>query len=310
MANDRDVNELADKIQSCADIPDGVPWSQEELDLIEAALRAYSRPSTAGPQRVDQTELGPLGNCQSACLSMLIGVPLAEIPNFAAIAKGDGNVFFHRQNDWLNARGWGLLTIVRHQALPWPPKHGWYIAGGASPRGNRHAVVFKDGALWHDPHPEHAGIGDVEDVDILYPLRPFARSSTLPSEPTRAMLDAWWDVMRGIGRNRPSTVWPGLHYSDSESLMVDAYQAMLGAAPAYAAPEDKDTRILELHSNLYHALQNTDEAIEHFENFTGQVLGWCEEAVAHFAQSADDAKAEHRWSERARLVRKLLEQPA
>jgi hypothetical protein len=188
------------------------------------------------PRRVDQTELGPLGNCQSACLSMLIGVPLAEIPNFAAIAKGDGNVFFHRQNDWLNARGWGLLTIVRHQALPWPPKHGWYIAGGASPRGNRHAVVFKDGALWHDPHPEHGGIGEVEDVDILYPLRPFARSSNLPSEPTRAMLDAWWDVMRGIGRHRPSTVWPGLHYSDHESLMVDAYKAMLEVAPASEKP--------------------------------------------------------------------------
>lgn len=148
----------------------------EHLGDPEKKTGIYAPTTSAGPARVDQTELGPLGNCQSACLSMLLGVPLAEIPNFAAIAQGDGNVYFHRQNEWLNARGWGLLTIVGHQALPWPPKHGWYIAGGVSPRGNRHAVVFKDGALWHDPHPEHGGISGVDDVDILYPLRPFAGS--------------------------------------------------------------------------------------------------------------------------------------
>lgn len=151
-----------------------------------------------------------------------------------------------------------------------------------------------------------------EEIDLIISSLRATPSADLPSEPTRAMLDAWSDVMRGIGRHRPSTAWPGLHYSDGESLMVDAYRAMLSAAPASAgvSPEDKDTRILELHSNLYHSLQNTDEAIEHFENFAEQVLGWCGEAVAHFAQATDNAEAEHRWSERARLVRKLLEQPA
>lgn len=47
----RDTAEkLADKIQDCADIPDGVPWSQDELDLIETALRAYS-PTPSATQR-------------------------------------------------------------------------------------------------------------------------------------------------------------------------------------------------------------------------------------------------------------------
>lgn len=59
---------------------------------------------------------------------------------------------------------------------------------------------------------------------------PWERTS-LPPEPTRAMLDAWTDEMRGTATHRPSEVWPGLHYSDSESLMVNAYQAMLSAAP-------------------------------------------------------------------------------
>lgn len=63
------------------------------------------------------------------------------------------------------------------------------------------------------------------------PDRSIEAARVLPAEPTRAMLDAWWDTMRGVGRHRPSTVWKGLHYSDHESLMVDAYQAMLKAAP-------------------------------------------------------------------------------
>lgn len=56
-------------------------------------------------------------------------------------------------------------------------------------------------------------------------------AAQMPAEPTREMLDAWSDVMRGVARHRPSTIWPGLHYSDSESLMVDAYRAMLKAVP-------------------------------------------------------------------------------
>lgn len=122
---------LADKIQSCADIPDGVPWSQEELDLIEAALRAYSR-------------------------------------------------------------------------------------------------------------------------------------RALPGEPTRAMLDAWGDAMRGHATHRPSTLWPGVHYSDSESLMVDAYQAMLAVAPKSETQTPIDRELL---GGVLNELHNLCHRIEHIGDF-------------------------------------------
>lgn len=125
------------------------------------------------PQKIDQTEFGPHGNCQSACLAMLLGVPLAEVPNFAAM-EGDDNGKYVAQARWLHERGWALITIVNWQALPWPPTKGYYIAGGTSPRGLRHGVIYKDGKLWHDPHPSRGGIASVDDIDLLYPLNPAA----------------------------------------------------------------------------------------------------------------------------------------
>ena len=89
----------------------------------------------AQPQRIMQTEFGPYGNCQSACLASLLGVPITEVPNFTALSQnGDDNAVFAAQRAWLKGYGWGIVTIVRWQTLPWPPVVGYYIAGGVSPR--------------------------------------------------------------------------------------------------------------------------------------------------------------------------------
>jgi len=123
----------------------------------------------AEPQRIMQTEFGKLGNCQSACLAMMLGCELSEVPNFSAIDVTD-NQKYAAQSAWLRERGLWITTIVKWQSLPWPPPHGYYIAGGASPRGFRHSVIYKDGALWHDPHPSGEGIDEVQDVDLILPL--------------------------------------------------------------------------------------------------------------------------------------------
>lgn len=128
------------------------------------------------PQRIDQTEFGELGNCQSACLATLLGVRIEDVPNWTAMPCSD-NQKYERMKAWLRERGWWLLTVVPWQGIPWPPREGYYIAGGVSPRGVRHAVIFKDGKLWHDPHPERGGIADVQDIDLLMPLRPHAVST-------------------------------------------------------------------------------------------------------------------------------------
>lgn len=122
------------------------------------------------PVRINQTEFGELGNCQSACLAMLLAVTLDEVPNFTAMDCSDVQKFIE-QDRWLHARGWAIVTLGQ-----WESRHvaGWYIAGGPSPRGIEHSVVYHAGVQWHDPHPDHTGLLKVTTIDLLYPLTPFA----------------------------------------------------------------------------------------------------------------------------------------
>jgi hypothetical protein len=121
------------------------------------------------PARIMQTEFGPQGNCQSACLAMMLGCDIAEVPNFAAVA-GDANDKAAAMSAWLRRRGLWSIAFVKWQGLPWPPPYGFYIASGVSPRGYRHTVIYRDGELWHDPHPEGGGIDEVQDIDLILPL--------------------------------------------------------------------------------------------------------------------------------------------
>lgn len=121
--------------------------------------------------KVDQTEFGPLGNCQSACLATLLGLPITQVPNWTAM-NGSDQLKFDAMRTWLRAHGWDLITVSRGGMDAWPPRVGYFIAGGMSERGLDHAVIYCNGELWHDPHPDRTGIKSVETLDILYPLDP------------------------------------------------------------------------------------------------------------------------------------------
>ena len=103
---------------------------------------------------------------------MLTGIPLDElsqgIPTDADDAWWDAHAT-HLHNDMmhrLRARRWRLEHIGRD--VP----RGYAIASGPSPRGTniQHAVVVKDGELWHDPHPSRAGVLSIETYEVLIPL--------------------------------------------------------------------------------------------------------------------------------------------
>lgn len=123
------------------------------------------------PRKVDQDQFGPLGNCQSACLATLLGLPLSDVPNWTAMECGDAHKFA-AMHEWLRGYGWGLVTVARGDMPEWPPRHGYFICGGDSPRGLYHAVIYRDGELWHDPHPDRGGIASCDTIDVLYPLNP------------------------------------------------------------------------------------------------------------------------------------------
>jgi hypothetical protein len=123
------------------------------------------------PERIDQTVLGPKGNCNSACLAMLLGLRIEDVPNF-----NDSSDYNGAMQDFLAGHGYGILTFPIGAIELRAFHKGYGIAAGESPRGHNHAVLYFDGELWHDPHPDRSGV-EVSAMDVVYPLRPFARGA-------------------------------------------------------------------------------------------------------------------------------------
>lgn len=101
---------------------------------------------------------GDHGDCWNCCVASLVGCPLSEVPDTRGTK--DGSWFFAIRR-WLHGRGLDIKSIGRRQyGEDYPAPKGWSIATGESPRGvaNGHAVVYFDGKLFHDPHPEGSGL--------------------------------------------------------------------------------------------------------------------------------------------------------
>lgn len=120
--------------------------------------------------KVDQTILASdpkrKGNCVSACVATFLGRPLDQVPHFVEISP-DTTV------------GWLLVGYMAghgywpHQlASPQDADPGEIVfVAGMSERGVLHQVLYRDGVLWHDPHPSRAGVLDVREVLAWRPVR-------------------------------------------------------------------------------------------------------------------------------------------
>lgn len=123
-------------------------------------------------KKVYQTKFGKLGNCQSATLATLLGLEIDEVPYFfdgidiegSSEAESDRQ-FVDNINNFLRPRGYQLIMLGQNE-----PHTEWVeeisrelkgvklLVGGISPRGSMHSVIYLDGKLWHDPHPDGHGV--------------------------------------------------------------------------------------------------------------------------------------------------------
>jgi hypothetical protein len=148
-----------------------VPGWRDRIDRVkrlEASVAALTerarRVETARePRRFDQVPNG----CWVACIAGLTDISHADL---AALVPKHVD-YTAKQHDYHNAvnavmraSGWRLAYIG-----PDVPR-GYSIGSGTSPRGHRHAVIMRDGVLWHDPHPSRAGIAVVEEYEVVIPL--------------------------------------------------------------------------------------------------------------------------------------------
>jgi hypothetical protein len=139
------------------------------------------------PQLQTETEDGA-GNCFSACLASILGVPLASVPNFLRQqTAGEVPCMIDAADQWLRTNhGKRLITIELYDAANGPEKGApltsqcvlnrlahanageYVILSGESPRkradgGRKYHSVVGRARVWgfeviHDPHPDGGGI--------------------------------------------------------------------------------------------------------------------------------------------------------
>jgi hypothetical protein len=123
--------------------------------------------SRAGHRWHDQTILhseATRGNCMQAAVAGILGLPMREVPHFAA--RPDRAAHLGLIN-FAASYGFDLVRDDCHKHF-----QGFYLGCGPTERGTHHMVVMRDGALFHDPHPSRAGLLKVEFVYTFLPMDP------------------------------------------------------------------------------------------------------------------------------------------
>jgi len=98
------------------------------------------------------------GNCFEACLASIFEIDLKDVPNF------HGDTWFKDFWEWLKIKGYTSYGSLYDEGIGdyKGGVDGFFIVAGESPRGTHirggHAVVYKNGKLVHDPHPDGTGV--------------------------------------------------------------------------------------------------------------------------------------------------------
>lgn len=118
------------------------------------------------------------GNCTEACIASILNIGIDEVIDMHGEAERlclgqEGYLYSYHFwkifGKFFELRGFESVMFKK-------PRHfkGFYIAYGPTTRENNlmHMVIFKDGHMYHDPHPSDAGITDVIGTVLIVPLDP------------------------------------------------------------------------------------------------------------------------------------------
>lgn len=106
------------------------------------------------------------GNCFAACIASLLDVPLNHVPNIEELY--DCYAWYDVFCSWLECKGYTFETSTKQECIS---SGGYYLVSGKSPRGSfNHIVIYKEGQMVHDPHPDRTGLLTEEEFEYLKPI--------------------------------------------------------------------------------------------------------------------------------------------
>lgn len=138
---------------------------------------------------VKQTIFYPNGNCLPACIASLLECPIEDVIQIQKYFAPH-NDWGKALKDWFATKGYEFLPadefVWWHPKLVPSPKPGefktidlsatkdkYYIVTGQSPRheGSLHCVIYQNGNMVHDPHPDNTGVLNIDSFSKIVPLK-------------------------------------------------------------------------------------------------------------------------------------------
>lgn len=92
------------------------------------------------------------GNCYPAVIACIMGLDSAE-DAIQIQEQYEHEVWYGILTQWVAMRGYVFYLLLGHQY-----DDSFYFVSGPSKRGVNHICIYKNGKLWHDPHPSGDGI--------------------------------------------------------------------------------------------------------------------------------------------------------
>jgi len=108
-------------------------------------------------------EKGIIGNCQYAAISSITEIAIEEFKGLEYLTEGRWFIPLVDILKKFNFEYMGTLNKKEDILNYKDGVDGYYVVCGGSPRGFKsgHAVVYLNGGMVHDPHPEGTGITSI-----------------------------------------------------------------------------------------------------------------------------------------------------
>lgn len=111
-----------------------------------------------------EPEKGIYGSCWQTVIACLLDCELDEALPVQLLFDESDYWYFHLEM-WLKGVGYKITRIEKHP----DDKKLFYMVAGTSPRNPEisHVVIYQNGKMVHDPHPDGTGILDEKYIEIL-----------------------------------------------------------------------------------------------------------------------------------------------
>lgn len=109
------------------------------------------------------TPVSDRGNCFPACIASILEMECEDVIQIQELY--DNDMWCETLQHWLNKRGYRWRALTGDDNIL--DKH--ILVTGKSPRHPdcTHVVIYLNGKMVHDPHPDNAGILDEQYFEII-----------------------------------------------------------------------------------------------------------------------------------------------